>query len=168
MSSVIGALQTEFTPYLASFRNGLLGSPTLSVGTIRGGDVVNIVPAKCSIEVDWRLIPEISSTDLLDRLRRRFPDAEIEEYEFYPPFYEPDGSETLERMGRAVESVTGKPAVFAGAPWAANAGIVQHEADLSCVVFGPGDIAQAHTADEFVSWRQVVLAAEIYQRFLEG
>jgi acetylornithine deacetylase/succinyl-diaminopimelate desuccinylase-like protein len=168
MCEVIRILEAEFAPYLASFRNGLLGAPTMSVGTIRGGDVVNIVPASCSIEVDWRLIPETDSAEILDRLRKRFPDAGIEEYEFYPPFYEPDGSETLARMARAVEAATGKPAVFAGAPWAANAGIVQREAGLSCVVFGPGDIAQAHTADEYVSWDQVVQAANIYQRFLEG
>jgi acetylornithine deacetylase/succinyl-diaminopimelate desuccinylase-like protein len=34
-------------------------------------------------------------------------------------------------------------------------------------VFGPGDIARAHTANEYVPWRQVELAADIYQRFLE-
>jgi acetylornithine deacetylase/succinyl-diaminopimelate desuccinylase-like protein len=98
----------------------------------------------------------------------RFPAAVIEPYEFYPPFYERDGSEALDRMRRAIEAVTGKPAILAGAPWAANAGILQYEAGYSCVVFGPGDIAQAHTINEYVSWRQVEIAAEIYERFLEG
>lgn len=168
MCDVVRILESEFAPYLSSFRNRLLGSPTMSVGTIRGGNVVNVVPAQCSIEVDWRLIPETDAPDLLERLRRRFPKAVVEQYEFYPPFYEPDGSEALDRMRRAVESVTGKAAVLTGAPWAANAGILQYEAGFSCVVFGPGDIAQAHTANEYVSWRQVETAAEIYQRFLEG
>jgi acetylornithine deacetylase len=34
-------------------------------------------------------------------------------------------------------------------------------AGIPTVVFGPGDIAQAHTADEWVSLEQVEKAAEI-------
>jgi acetylornithine deacetylase/succinyl-diaminopimelate desuccinylase-like protein len=167
MCEVVRALEAEFVPFLESIRNPVLGSPTMSVGTIRGGNVVNIVPEECSIEIDWRLVPESAAEEIMDRLRRRFPEIDIEEYEFYPPFYESDGSEILERMERAVRAATGAPAVLRGAPWAANAGIVQRAAGFSCVVFGPGDIARAHTANEYVPWRQVELAADIYQRFLE-
>jgi acetylornithine deacetylase len=35
---------------------------------------------------------------------------------------------------------------------------------LPCVVFGPGDIAQAHTKDEWIELDQVQLAAEAYYR----
>ncbi|MFA6506619.1 MAG: M20/M25/M40 family metallo-hydrolase [Treponemataceae bacterium] len=167
MCAFIRALEIEFIPYLSSMRNPLLGSPTLSVGTIRGGKAVNVVPDECSIEVDWRLIPETRADELLERLRARFPGAAIEPYEFYPPFLEPDDSATLALMARAVEEVTGKPAVLAGAPWAANAGILQYEAGFSCVLFGPGDIAQAHTAQEYVPWSQVTQAAKVYERMLE-
>ncbi len=36
------------------------------------------------------------------------------------------------------------------------------EAGTPCVVFGPGDIAQAHTKDEWIELEQVSLAAEAY------
>jgi len=106
------------------------------------------------------------TADLLADLRKRFPDAAVEQYEFYPPFFEGDGSETLARLAAAVEAVSGRPAMFTSAPWAANAGILQHVTGQSCVVFGPGDIAQAHTVDEWIEWRQVEIAAEIYERLL--
>ena len=40
------------------------------------------------------------------------------------------------------------------------------QAGLTAIVFGPGDIAQAHTADEWVSLEQLASAAQHYQRLL--
>ena len=166
MADIIRALEEEFAAELSRICHPVLGSPTVSVGTIHGGRAANIVPDRCEIEVDWRLVPESPSLPLLERLRRRFPTAEVGPYEYYPPFSEPDDSPALRAVARAVEAVTGKPAVLAGAPWAANAGIFQAAAAFPCVIFGPGDIAQAHTDEEYVEWRQVEIAAEIYERIL--
>jgi acetylornithine deacetylase len=166
MCEIIRVLETDFAPALARIPHELLGSPTLSVGTILGGKAANVVPDQCTIEVDWRLVPGMVTDDLLADLRKRFPDATVEQYEFYPPFFEADGSETLARLKAAIGAVRGIPAVLTSAPWAANAGILQHETGQSCVIFGPGDIAQAHTVDEWNEWSQVEIAAEIYERLL--
>jgi acetylornithine deacetylase len=40
------------------------------------------------------------------------------------------------------------------------------EAGIPSVVFGPGDIAQAHTADEWISLRSLERAKELLVRFL--
>jgi len=40
------------------------------------------------------------------------------------------------------------------------------QAGLTAFVFGPGDIAQAHTAEEWVSLEQLALAAAHYGRML--
>lgn len=166
MCDLIRVLQDEFAGELARVSHPVLGSPTMSVGTIRGGRAANIVPDACEIEVDWRLVPETAADKLLARLRQRFPVADVEPYEYYPPFDEPDDSPALQAVRRAVEAVTGKPAILAGAPWAANAGVFQAGAGFPCLIFGPGDIAQAHTADEYVEWPQVETAALIYERIL--
>ncbi len=166
MCDIIRVLENEFAPTLARIPHALLGAPTLSVGTIQGGRAANVVPDQCTIEVDWRLVPGMKTEELLADLRNRFPGATVEQYEFYPPFHEADDSETLARLRTAIGAVLGKPAVLTSAPWAANAGILQHETGQSCVIFGPGDIAQAHTVDEWIEWRQVEMAAEIYERLL--
>ena len=49
--------------------------------------------------------------------------------------------------------------------WAANAGFFC-EAKMPSVLFGPGDIAQAHTAGEFVELRQVEQAADVYEQMI--
>ena len=48
-----------------------------------------------------------------------------------------------------------------GVPYGTDAGPLG-EAGLPCFVFGPGDIAQAHTKDEWVELDQVRLASEMY------
>ena len=40
-------------------------------------------------------------------------------------------------------------------------------AGLTAFVYGPGDIAQAHTADEWVALEQLATAADTYHRLLE-
>jgi acetylornithine deacetylase len=40
-------------------------------------------------------------------------------------------------------------------------------AGLTAIVYGPGDIAQAHAADEWVSLDQLAAATATYQRLLE-
>ena len=165
MRRVLGALEDHYPAAFASLRDPLLGAPTMSVGTIRGGMAVNVVPDQCEIEVDWRIIPGQSGDALLADLRGRLTECEIEPCESYPPFYEPDDSPVVALAQRACAAALGRPAELGAVPWAANAGFFR-EAGIPCVVFGPGDIAQAHTTGEFVELRQVAQAAEVYWRMM--
>ena len=54
-----------------------------------------------------------------------------------------------------------------GVPYGTDAGPLG-EAGLPCVVFGPGDIAQAHTMDEWIELDQVRLASEMYFEMARG
>jgi len=167
MRQVLEMLETRYPPLLAARRHPLLGAPTMSVGTICGGTAVNVVPAACEIEVDWRVVPGLRGDELLADLRATFPDATITPCEFYPAFYEPDGSPALALAQQACTAVFGHAVAWGTAPWAANAGFFC-EAGLPCVVLGPGDIAQAHTADEYVELRQVEQAAEVYRQMVRA
>ena len=48
-----------------------------------------------------------------------------------------------------------------GVPFGTDAGPLS-EAGTPCVVFGPGDIAQAHTKDEWIDLEELKLAADAY------
>jgi len=48
-----------------------------------------------------------------------------------------------------------------GVPFGTDAGPLNARG-TPCIVFGPGDIAQAHTKDEWIELEQVRLAAEAY------
>jgi acetylornithine deacetylase len=153
----------------ASRADPRLGPPTLSVGRIEGGTSVNIVPDHCDVEVDRRLVPgedpRAAPGLLADYLRRHAPGEEFACSEAWlaAPALAPEGSAGLvARLGAAVDAVAGAHRVVA-VPYGTDASTLA-EAGIPSVVFGPGDIARAHTRDEWVPLGEVEQAAEILYR----
>ena len=136
---------------------------TLQVTQIDGGTATNIVPAQCSFVFDIRALPGLDPDEIENRLRRASPknaclpemraiapeaDIHIERVNAVPPFGAERTSEVvalalkLDRTERDVRRLL----------WT-EAGLFQ-EAGAPAVVCGPGDIAQAHTADEWIAERR--------------
>jgi acetylornithine deacetylase ArgE len=148
----------------------LLGPATLSVGRIEGGLSVNTVPDRCRVEIDRRLLPgedaDAAAGRLFAHLRERVGDRIA--FSFGDPWLSapalaPEGSADLvARLLRAAEPVAGKRRVTA-VPYGTDAAPLA-KAGVPCVVFGPGDIARAHTCDEWVPLDEVTQAAEILYR----
>ena len=147
----------------------LLGPATLSVGRIEGGVSVNTVPDRCRIEIDRRLLPgedaDAAAGQLLAHLRGLVGDAVP--FKFGDPWLSAGPfSGRLRRPCRppsgAAEPVAGKRRVTA-VPYGTDAAPLA-QSGVPCVVFGPGDIARAHTCDEWVPLEEVAQAAEILYR----
>lgn len=156
-----------------SASDAALGPPTLSVGTIRGGASVNVVPDGCRIDIDRRLIPgedPLSAPgQLTEYLRRHAPDVPFEAGAPYLncPALSAEGSgEITRRLGAAIDAVRGSHAVHA-VPYGTDASSLAL-AGVPAVVFGPGDIDQAHTKDEWIELSQVEQAAEVLYRLARG
>jgi acetylornithine deacetylase ArgE len=152
-------------------RNGradpLLGPPTMSVGRIQGGVSVNTVPDVCRIEIDRRVIPgedaEATGAQLATFLREEAKidfDFECSRLLKCTPALDPKGAdEIIQRLGRAADTVLGSHKVMPVA-YGTDASTIAR-GGIPAVVFGPGDIAQAHTKDEWVSLEEVEKASEI-------
>jgi acetylornithine deacetylase ArgE len=154
----------------ASRSDPLLGPPTMSVGRIDGGTSVNTVPDRCRIEIDRRVIPgedpRAAPGDLIAFLKERagidFPFESVEPW-MMKKALDPRGSEELvARLGNAIDAVRGSHRVMA-VPYGTDASTLA-EAGIPSVVFGPGDIARAHTCDEWVPLDEVEQASEILYR----
>ena len=152
----------------------VLGPPSLSVGRIEGGQSVNVVPDWCEIEVDRRVIPG----ETAGRLHRPGRDRALRS-----GWASLDGGRVPAAVGQhaaALARAAGRGAAgssacrdavarghrqharrSSGVPYGTDAGPLG-ERGLPCLVFGPGDIAQAHTKDEWIELDQVRLAAEAY------
>lgn len=148
----------------------LLGGPTLSVGTIRGGAKVNVVPAECAIEVDRRTVPGETADSVLasvetalELVRERFPelDAEVELILAADPFELPADAPFVGRVTAAVSEALGHEAEVIGFRGASDARFLS-EAGADVVVCGPGDIAVAHTANESLDLDELERAARAY------
>jgi acetylornithine deacetylase/succinyl-diaminopimelate desuccinylase-like protein len=163
MCAVVAALEKELAPRLAGVHHADLGSPTLSVGTIRGGSQVNVVPDWCEIEVDRRLVPGEEQHQVIEDLVGLLPgDCGYTVTEYYPPLSQSLTSPLVRRMLAAVGESR-----LATAPWASNAGVFA-AAGIPSILFGPGSIRQAHTNDEYVELAQVEAASRVYADLIRG
>lgn len=170
MAQVLRAIEQYAEWLRTSQEDPLLGQPSLSVGRIEGGSSVNTVPDHCRIEIDRRLIagedPLAAPGQLTAFVRKLLPTAITffsSDLWLHAPALSPAGSEKLvEELGRAIDAVRGSHQVSA-VPYCTDAATIA-AAGIPAVVFGPGDIAQAHTCDESVPLDEVEQAREILYR----
>lgn len=172
MARVLLALeryQREVTPTLGE--HPLCGRVTLSVGTITGGISVNTVPERCTIEIDRRLLPgqdgRTAFGQVVDYLRTQpeidFPVEHDEPYLLGSTLSDGANRAGAERLATAARAFA--PACrLVGVPYGTNASALS-AAGLASVVFGPGSIAQAHTADEWLAIDQLERACQVLYRF---
>lgn len=168
MARVIDLLESDYAAELRTRSHPLLGRPTINVGMVRGGTQPNIVPDRCEIEVDRRTIPGESDpaiqSEIVAFLKTRGAPVELIDSKGKPcrPM-ETDSDLPLVRklMGFARQRAP------VGVDFFCDAAILS-SAKIPSIVFGPGNIAQAHTADEWISIRSLNAATEILTRFLRS
>lgn len=171
MVDVIRALREQVEPRLSARALPRLGAPTLCVSVIHGGLQVNMVPDECVIEIDRRTVPGETADEALaeidaalDSVRQREPSYRIER--LAPDLLDyaldtPRGAKIAQVARKACETIRGETE-FGTAPYGSDASKLAELAHIPSIVLGPGDIAQAHTGDEWVELMQVAQAAEIY------
>ena len=167
----VAALLEEYATWLPGSRpaHPLCGPATLSVGRIDGGSSVNIVPDACSIEIDRRVIPGEDRFGVIDeiaeylRSRLDFEVLHDAPYCASPALGDDNNSTLSHELMQAIEAVVG-PRKTVGVPYGTHASRFAR-AGVPSVVFGPGNIAQAHTKDEWIEISQLDRAAEIYYQF---
>lgn len=137
---------------------------TLQVGLIEGGIAVNTVPANCSFTFEFRNLPGSSADAIMDQIvdfagseilplmRKRSGGAGNIVFKRLAaaPAFEAPADSAFTQLARIV---TNDPIVRKVA-YGTEAGIFQ-EAGIPTIVCGPGDIAQAHTANEYIELSQV-------------
>jgi acetylornithine deacetylase/succinyl-diaminopimelate desuccinylase family protein len=168
MSNIVNRLDEYAAELYSDSRHPLLGAPSLSVGVIEGGQAVNVVPDRCSIEVDRRTLPDETMHSVIAPIRTLLQD--LPDWEMKEPYLSVAGMEVsehaagLEALAGSIKAVKGDVTVE-GAQYATDAGIY-NVAGIPTVVFGPGDITQAHTESEFIDLSQLHQAAAIIERLL--
>jgi acetylornithine deacetylase len=170
MARVLPVIEDYCDRLMKTANHPRLGPPTLSVGRIEGGVSVNTVPDGCVIEIDRRLLPgedaQRAWQEFRDQLAANSPIPVVCDpvWMACPALQELPAPELRERFGNAIDAVVGRHKVLA-VPFGTDASSIA-EAGIPAVVFGPGDIAQAHTKDEWIELNQIDQAAEILYRLV--
>lgn len=138
---------------------------TLSVDCIRGGTKVNIIPERCEIEVDMRLVPRLPADEtlaaLLDTVRQGMPPDRVRlSWSHLAPGLHVPATHPLVQTMLAALRARGLPADTGTVNYCTDAGVLA-QMGHPAVVFGPGSILQAHGAEEYIELAQLEQAVDV-------
>lgn len=147
---------------------------TLHVGQISGGTAHNITAKDCHFAMDFRVVPGEDKNAWEARYRARVAEVEAEMQAIVPdtrieisprfdvPALQPEQDGAAENFVRGLTGDNASNVVSYGT----EAGQFQ-EAGYSAVICGPGDIAQAHQPNEFISVADFEAGHDFMQRLVD-
>lgn len=170
MGHVITACQDYADTLQKAPKHPLLGSPTINLGTIEGGICVNVVPDRCTIELDRRLLPDEDPRKAHEAavqwIAEHVPRAVSGRVQHDSPYLTNHAlsDESAGELALRVEEIARTAGIRSeqigvsyatDAPWFARL-------DVPTVIFGPGSISQAHTVDEWVPLDELQQATDVF------
>ena len=145
---------------------------TLHVGVVQGGTAVNIAAEHCKFYHEVRVMPG-DTTDYVALYKARIAELEAEMKAIAPetgitleitsqtPPLAPEPQGEAEALSRRITGDNGSHVVSYGT----EGGLFQAES-WSTVVCGPGNIAQAHQPNEFISIAQLDAGTEFVRKLI--
>ncbi len=166
MVRVIDALESRYVPTVTK-SNPLTGKAAFSINVVRGGTQINIIPEACEIECDRRTVPGEDAEEILRDRDAILEGLEVEHTDLHVvPAMSDAGTAKLLELLNPVLIAQGVDATPRGEPYVTDASFYD-AAGAPTIVIGPGDLAQAHRKDEWVSREQLALAVKVYRGLLD-
>ncbi|MGO4915581.1 acetylornithine deacetylase [Pseudogemmobacter sp. W21_MBD1_M6] len=163
MAATPGPLAAQFDPPFT----------TVHVGTISGGTAHNITAKDCWFGVDFRCVPGEDMEAWKAAFLARVAEVEAEmqairpetgidtAIRFYVPPLQPEPDGAAEGLVRGITGDNGHHVVSYGT----EAGQFQAQ-DYSAIICGPGDIAQAHQPNEYITIAQFEAGEQFMHRLI--
>ncbi|MGC8570710.1 MAG: M20 family metallopeptidase [Caldivirga sp.] len=149
-----GALRSGLKLSEDDFRH-TIGSVSFNPGVIKGGSKVNMVPDYAELELDMRVPPGVSPSNVIDKLRNTLSGlAEVKVLDTSEPNYTPSSERIIQliREGIGKQGAEAKPIIMTGA----TDGRYLRLKGIPTVIYGPGELTLAHTYDEYVTVKDLV------------
>jgi acetylornithine deacetylase len=152
-------------------RHALLGRGSLHASTIRGGVGMSTYPEECVLSIERRTLPGETAEDAMKEIenacatvRAREPrlDARITQTTSQLPSDVASDAPIVKRLKNAL-AAEGLPAKIEGMSAWTDAALL-NAAAIPTICFGPGDIALAHAAEEFVPIAEIEASTRILSR----
>jgi len=173
----VSLVESELVPAFERRRDPVLGLPAINMGTIKGGQQPSMVAAECTVQLDRRWV----TTETIEQVM-----GDLEEILAKVREARPGLTTRLERMPGGMATMLHGPLVIdpahplveaaqgafgdlgrAAGPLAVfpawtDGALLSREAGIPTLIWGPGELALAHSAEESVRLDEVVLAARLY------
>ena len=153
------------------------GKASLVVSTIGGGVALNVVPARCVISIDRRVLPTETEADanreIVETATRALPAGagarvEVRKVRFVPPSITDASSPIVAAAEEAATAVLGRSVRAAGFTATCDMTYLVNVAKIPTIILGPDSIELAHQANECISIEQMALAVEVYVKTIDG
>jgi len=168
MARIVVVLLSEYAARLRSRKHPLLGQATINVGAMHGGSQPNVVPGECRSLIDRRTLPGETDAAVVKEIQRMIKTLKLK-----------GGFKWRNIQGGPCPALQTDPKLSlvhlffqcagqsraAAADFFSDAGVLS-AGGLPSVLFGPGDIAQAHTPDEWVALEQLQRGKDLLVKFL--
>jgi acetylornithine deacetylase/succinyl-diaminopimelate desuccinylase family protein len=150
----------------------LCGSPSAAITVMAAGIAENVIPGRCELTLDRRMIPgEVESDvmkevrNLLEDVKRARPDIKVEVERTIPTTGGPSeldaGHPFVQMALEASAQGLGRPTSIVGLSGACDMTHFRAQG-IPCLVLGPGDSAQAHQPDEHMDIQELNRGAITY------
>ncbi len=163
---LIGLLKATHFPYR---RHKLLKPPTVNIGTIHGGDKVNMVADHCAFEVDLRFLPGMRPEVILAKIRKVFSKTrarfEIQVDDIQQPYEIDPGHPLVTSLQDAARGIVKKTAIK-GSEGATVITFFKKK-NIPAVATGYGSSGCAHATDEYARVANLFRGALVLERFIK-
>ena len=152
--------------------HALLGRASLHASFIEGGLGLSTYPDRCVVRIERRTVPGESLADVrreidaaCDRVRSRRPEfaAEVELLFSQPPSDVSMDAPVVSVLSEALEKRGLSTTPMGMSAWTDAA--LLNAAGIPAICFGPGDMAMAHAAEEYIEVSEIEAATEILADF---
>ena len=153
------------------------GKASLVISSIGGGVALNVIPARCVISIDRRVLPTETEADanreIVETVTRALPAGagarvEVRKVRFVPPSITDAASPIVAAAEEAATAVLGRPIRAAGFTATCDMTYLVNDAKIPTIILGPDSIELAHQANECISIEQMALAVEVYLKTIEA
>ena len=165
-----GAAALDFVAAQSHQRFGGLTGLRFNIGRVEGGIKANMIAPTAEVRFGFRGLPTMAPEQLLKQFRSLVEPAPVEFTETFRGASLPAGdtanAEANRLVARDLADELGIPVGNAVDFWTEAA--LFSAAGYTAFVYGPGDIAQAHSADEWVALEQLQHYAETIFRIIDN
>lgn len=175
-SQIIIKFEQYKTQLLKQAVHELTGKGTFTLTHITGGVATNMVPDRCELKFDRRLVPGEDVDEVLYGVDAFLNECRAEGMDVVRSAptvrRKPMELSAQHRLVTTAEKVCsrlrGEAVTASGATFCTDASVFSGESDIPCIILGPGSIAQAHVPNEWVDLAEVEAAVEVYYELLRS
>ena len=173
----VSLVESELIPAFERRRDPVLGLPAINMGTVKGGQQPSMVAADCTVQLDrrWVTTETIDQVmgdleDILTKVRDARPGLKTELKRMpggmatmlHGPLVIEPAHPLVEAAQGAFRDLGRAPGPLTVFPAWTDGALISREAGIPTLIWGPGELALAHSAEESVPLGEITLAARLY------